>query len=262
MIKIGLNSDSFYRHLLKYTQLFSQISESVINFLLVWNTNSTFGEYILNFVRMDCDNLELVSKSPNRYKMIVFLFLNYLLPILRTALSLLLKKFNFRYSEKIENFIKNINTLKIILDLLYKLAFLFSKDFIYYNFIDHLLGLILVNFGSNDNFSDKFLHIGKQINLFLLYMMIRFGEWYYQKEEKQESNIVEIEKPNISIGAKQNKCPMCKINTHSIANPKALKCCGYVICENCILSHLKIKNRCPVCQNLINKENSIVNIYN
>jgi hypothetical protein len=165
-------------------------------------------------------------------------------------------KFNTNIIQKIKDFLHRCKIIKILLDLLCKLMYIFKKDFLYADVFDFVLKIMVVNQGSKD--TDKFLNIGKQLNLFFLFIIIRFGEWYYSKETKDENKIVEIDPPkNINKLVEKNNCPICKKS--EIESPVAMRCCGYVLCEICVGSN-KTSGKCLVCLNKINS-NYYIKIY-
>jgi hypothetical protein len=203
----------------------------MINSILVYKFNSTFGDYILNFIRIDSNNMQTVNMSNKKW---ILILLYYIIPILYDI-----------FKHKI---IEKIKLVSAILDLCYKFKFMFDLKFCHSDFIEHILGIMTVNQGNKDNLSDKLLNIGRQLNLFFLYMFMKFGEWYYSKENIV-GQTVEIKPPIKNI--ESSVCPTCK-NTPNI--PCALKCCGIVFCERCI-SNL---DKCPICKS----EPFPVKIYN
>lgn len=219
----------------------------MINSYLLYYANSSFGDYILNFVKISTENANLINSQKNKNILLLYITINYILPLVNDIFAYLMNSKLIKISKKIENLFKNLNfyfkSIKIILDLGYKLAYLFKKKFLYTDIVEHLLKLMTVNQGSKEVFSDKFLNVGKQLNLFFLYMFIRIGEWYYQKENKIDK-VADIKPP---IKEEYKECPLCKIDTSQIQSPIALRCCGYVYCENCINNYMKHHTKCRNC---------------
>ncbi len=142
-----------------------------------------------------------------------------------------------------------------------------------------------INKGSTGNFTDKFLTIGKQLNLFLLFIFIKIGEWYYSKDSNENKNI-EIEPPVVDKVIKRNKNSGIKIeNPSEILFKKGrcfmcskkpssdeilvLICCGLMFCEYCYKAKReKIQKnvltpedfKCPLCDKKI-VDTSFVKIY-
>ena len=132
---------------------------------------------------------------------------------------------------------------------------------------------MLVNKGSNTSSSEQIINLG-QLNIFLLYMFIKFGDWYYSKETNQQSKKIDINKPNLSIMNKDigdntigsdsnntksnlNICPMCSL---SFTNPVTISCCGVVYCNNCLVRYMKTNKACFNCKNKISNSN-VIKIY-
>jgi len=160
-------------------------------------------------------------------------------------------------SRIIPKLITTLKWCKAILDLGYKLKYILDGDFLYFDVISHFFNIMTVNKGSTGVVSEKFLHLGRQLNLFFLFMFVRLGEWYYKKESNNEIG-VEIEAPGKinSLEIKESICPICKslMNNHSII---AVKCCGTVYCENCIRKEVEESGKCFVCANFIEDEDLV-----
>jgi hypothetical protein len=211
-----------------------------LNTILILKTSSTFGEWILNFVKMETKNLSLINTSNKKY---AFIFLNYILPILFDLLSKLFKN----RLNKFEKYNDIYRLALACIDIVYKFKYIFDSKWVHSNFIEHFLKLMIVNQGSKDTLSDKYLNMGKQLNLFFLFMAMRLGEWYYNKDNYREQSIKEILPPK-KKPLSNNICPLCK---GELKNPTALKCCGIVHCDVCISSYYKRTNKCPNCNSLI-----------
>jgi hypothetical protein len=231
---------------MNFSSIISKFVSLSANCFLLARANSTFGDYILNFVKIDTEEANLINVG-GKQRLVLLIVLNFFLPFLNDLFSRLLYlkiiKVPAEIDSKYTKVLKYFKMIKIGLDLAYKLAYLFKKKFLYSDFVEHILRIMTVNLGSKENFSDKFLNVGKQINLFFLYMFIRMGEWYYQKENKMHT-IVEIKPPvkeNLKI------CPICRQESLEIKQPMATRCCGFVFCEQCITDHLKSNTICPNC---------------
>jgi hypothetical protein len=245
---------------MNFSSIISKFISLTVNCFLLVRANSSFGDYILNYVKIDTQDANLINAG-KKDRLVLLLILNFVLPFLVDLFSRLLNlkilKLPHEIESKFTKLLKYIKTLKIGIDLGYKLAYLFKKKFLYSDFVEHLLGIMRVNQGSKEDFSDKFLNVGKQINLFFLYMFIRMGEWYYQKENKLEK-IVEIIPP---AGGSSKTCPLCRIESSEIKQPVACRCCGFVHCEQCITEHLKTNAKCPSCGFTINSL-FLIKMYN
>lgn len=180
---------------------------------------------------------------------------------------------------------KLLSFFNLILEYYYKFKYIFFQEFIYFSFIDHVFQYMTINKGSTGNFTDKFLNIGKQLNLFLLFIFIRIGEWYYSKESTENKNSeieppvvektikrslssgIEIENPS-ETSFKKGKCFMCN-KKPSNDEILVLICCGLMFCENCYKDKRdKIQKnnlsseefKCPVCGKKI-VDTSFVKVY-
>lgn len=243
--------------LLKEYSLISKIIYFAINSALIFKSGSNFGEYVLNYVKLDTKKTHLIEKKQK----ILYIFLEFLLPLILEIIRKLKSYFVFGEfkKEKIDKIIKNLSIVRNLIDIFYYLKFILEKDFIYSNLVEHILGIMTVNRGSNDVISDKILNFGKQINLFFLYIFIKFGEWYFSKESQANDSVVAIEPPARKINNNSSFCPVCKES--NIKEPVAVKCCGYVYCDNCLKNALKIKEQCSMCENEL-LETDIIKIYN
>lgn len=250
LTKITLQSDPLFLPLKQHVVLISKVLSALINSLLIFKCGSTFGDYVLNYVKLDTSNLRLVSSGN---KKIYFIAISYLIPIFYEIVS----KLSFSDHRQWKKITKIFILAKQILDLIYNLSFVFIKSFTYSDVIEHLLGIMTVNEGSKKALSDQILNLGKQINLFFLYIFIKLGEWYYSKETKS-SDVVEIEPPKRHIKNISENCPVC---SNQIIQPTAVKCCGCVYCDTCIKSALKKSDQCPVCKNEIS-ELDLIRIFN
>lgn len=202
----------------------------------------------------------------NKAKAVSYILLNYLLPSIIELVPKLLKLSTRSSNRKLQNMCNFVKVVKICVDLLYRLRYIFKNKFLYSDIVDHLLGIMLVNQGEKD----KIITMGKQLNLFLLFMFIKVGEWYYSKENKSEV-IVEVDPPrrdvtnnNIRVAHSDTHTEVvnsCLIgHSHTIKSPQAVRCCGFVFCENCIENYLKTSSKCPNCLNVINKQ-YLIKIY-
>ena len=247
--------------------------------------NATLGEFVLNFVKFDSQTNKLANEIPNN-KVLAYLLIKCFLPIVYEIIKIILRKFNFSKTiQRMEITNKLISFLNFILEYYYKFKYIFFQDFTYFSFIDHIFQYMTINKGSTGSFTDKFLNIGKQLNLFLLFIFIRIGEWYYSKDSTEVRNIeiespvvdktikrtinsgIEIENPSETLFRK-GKCFMCdkKPNNDQIL---VLVCCGLIFCENCykVKREKILKNimnpeefKCPICNKKI-IETSFVKVY-
>lgn len=250
LTKIILQSDSLFHSIRNQLSLISKLISLVLNSLLILKCNSNFGEYVLNYVKMDTSSMKLISDSPKKIPLIVIC---YVLPIIVELVS----KFKFSESAQGKRIIKALKVIHQLLDVVYNLKYVFSTSFPYSNIVEHLLGFMTVNQGNKDLLSDKILNFGQQINLFFLYIFIKLGEWYYSNETKS-NDIVQIEPPKRTINNVTGDCAIC---ASEIKRPVAVKCCGYVFCEECIMNSMKRKDECPMCKNDLS-ELDIIRIYN
>lgn len=259
-----MQSDSIFNKILPYTTTLSKFISLSINSFLILKANSNFGEYVLNYVRIDTLNTNLISVSENKNKKFLLIIINYLIPFIAEIILKLINKKVIKLSnelkEKFFKIMKTLKILKIFVDLAFKLSYIFRNKLLYSDLVDYLLKIMIVNQGSKESFSDKFLNIGKQINLFFIYMLFRLGEWYYSKDNKIEV-VNEIDPPNSNC-KEIKKCPICLKQFEYNKNIIALRCCGYVFCESCINTHMDsdFLPKCPTCENSLNNQH-LVKIY-
>lgn len=249
------------------------------------NFNGTLGEFVLNFVKFDTISNKLANEIPNN-KIYAYLFLKYFLPIIYEIIMIILKKLTFSNSTfKLQAINKILSFFNLILEYYYKFKYIFFDEFPYFSFLDYVFQFMTINKGSTGSFKDKFLNIGKQLNLFLLFIFIRLGEWYYSKDSTENRSIdieppaidktikktlnsgIEIKNPNESL-FKTGKCFMCnkRPDNNEIL---VLICCGLMFCENCYKNKReKLQNnklrpddfKCPICDKKI-IETSFVKVY-
>ncbi len=255
-----------------------------MNSYLILKINSSLGEFVLNFVKFDIQNKILVNENSNN-KAIAYLFINFIFPVLFDLIKILLKKFNFmQLLGKFEIIQKIATFFNLILDYYFKLRYIFFADSKFFSFIDFLFKYMTINKGSTGSFSEKFLNIGKQINIFLLFIMIRIGEWYFSKDSNTDNKQINIAVPlveksvmkSVNNGSlkeipqktfSKGKCIFCdkKLNNDEIL---VLICCGLIFCQTCSKTNMdKIyKNKsseslnCPTCTKRIG-ETSYIKIY-
>jgi len=269
--------------------LLSKIANSLINSYSIFKLNSTLGEFILNYVKLDTQSRSLINEKSNK-KLIMYLLINYFLPVLNDVIRIILKKLNFTKSlQNMEFLNKLMSFLHLLIEYYFKIRYIFSSDFTYFSFVDFLFNYMTINKGSTGSFSDKFLNIGKQINLFLLFIFIRLGEWYYSKDtsenksiqietpvvEKTEKHSIrtgnEYENENMNLGKvlfHKGKCFICgkRPNNDELL---VLICCGMMFCETCykikinkIREHKSLSDQfiCPICSKFIT-DTSFVKLY-
>lgn len=207
----------------------------------------------MNFIKIDVKSAVVLTESNRKDKIIFLIIIEYIIPFISEIISKIL--YNKTKQSKANDYSKFKEILKLIhhfksaisvVNLIYNLTFIFKSDFLYNNFRDHLLKIMIVNQGSKESFSDKFLNIGKQLNLFFLYMVIRFSEWFLQRnKQKSDETITEVEPPrNVNKQNIKNECPICHSKTNLIKNQIVLSCCGFIYCEEC----LKNKHKCKICE--------------
>jgi hypothetical protein len=265
--------------------LLTKIVNSIINSYLILNLDATLGEFVLNFIKFDTQTNKLANEIPNN-KVYVYLIVKYFLPIIYEIIQIILKKFNFSKTiHRLEIINKIINFLNLILEYYYKFKYIFLQEFTYFSFFDYIFQYMTINKGSTGSFKDKFLNIGKQLNLFLLFIFIRLGEWYYSKDSSENTSI-EIEPPTVEKTIKKTLSPGVKIGNPKetlfnngkcfICNNKpnnyeilVLICCGLMFCEKCYKNKReKIQKntfcsedfKCPLCDKKI-IDTSFVKVY-
>lgn len=243
IVKVFLTSDDYFRQF--DHSLIAKALSSIANTFVLFKTHSTFGEFILNYIKIQIDNGSIITGKASS----LFIILNYLLPLICSSIKKILMRWNMESTlRKLENTERIFNVIKTIGDLICKFIYIFKKDFLCSDSTHFILQLMTVNLGSKGGMSDKFLNVGRQLNMFLLYMFIRFGEWYYTKENKEISTQNEIPPPKLN--SVSHVCPICKIETKMIEKPVAVRCCGFVYCEKCLN-----KTKCKVCnRNLDDKQ--------
>lgn len=251
----------------------SKILIAGINSFLIYRTNSTLGEFVLNFIKIDSNEGNVISDKSNGYKVLYLICIEYIIPLfieLIPKVLIYLKNFtwtsstssriiNNKLSRFFKQFINSIRLLRIFIDLAYKLKYIFDKDFLYFDSLSHLLRIMVVNKGSKGVLSEKFLNVGRQLNLFFLFMFIRLGEWYYKKEIKNEEGSIEIDAPQKIEGIANSKCPLCKNRLEK--DLIAVKCCGCVYCDGCVKRLMQESKKCYTCGNLMDEKN-LVKIFN
>ena len=127
-----------------------------------------------------------------------------------------------------------------------------QDKFIYYSLVDYALRLMIVNQGGYSASNESFIDVNKSLSLFFLYFFLKFGEWYYSKDEN-DSSITELHPPKRKLNLKSNICQIC---FNQIIDPVMLKCCGTVFCENCIANFIKFTvNSCVKSHGLLTKKN-------
>lgn len=239
----------------------------MLNSYLIYKMNSTFGEFILNFVKYDTHSNILIGEKPNM-KIHFYLIVRFLLPILYDLMKLIIKKLNLsKLLATIQKITKTFCFLSLISELIYKFIYIFDTNFTYFTFIDHIFKMMTINKGTTGNVSDKFLNIGKQLNLFLLFIFLRLGEWYYSKDSS-DNKTYEIEAPldirdkDLNSENVQNKkiinrkCFICE-KFPKLENVMLSICCGLIFCEECYLKENNQSNKsqnhrknviCPLCE--------------
>jgi superfamily I DNA and/or RNA helicase len=80
LLRIILNSDESLYKYKKYLEVLSKISSLLINGYILTKYNANFSEYILNFIFMETKSFLKISE--NKKKLILYLLLNYGLPLI------------------------------------------------------------------------------------------------------------------------------------------------------------------------------------
>jgi len=184
--------------------------------------------------------------------------------------------------KKIIEFSSSIYSLT---EIYFKFKYLFSKDNLFFNVFDYFFNYIIINKGTTGSFSDKFLNFGKQINLFLMFIFIRLGEWYYSKESNENKvheiippfriNDIKAIKDSNKIELNKGKCFICKKFPEKESLFLTL-CCGNIICNECFINDndnkkfiefnnlIKVGNfeyyKCLTCKKIIDG-NSVIRLY-
>jgi hypothetical protein len=233
------SSDPVFNKIKNEYSLVSKALSGIINSILIFKANATFGEYMLNYINLDISGGIPINKTNKKFALI---FLNYILPL---AFEVLYRLFKDKFSH-FKSIYEKVRLINAYIDISYKFKYIFDGKFLHSSFIEHILRIMIVNQGSKAVLSDKFLNIGKQLNLFFLFTAMRLGEWYYSKDKAGEEGVLNIPPPKKKIN--NNSCVICK---NEITEPVALKCCGIVICEKCINGYMKNKDKCPDCETLL-----------
>jgi hypothetical protein len=181
-----------------------------------------------------------VNRTSTKYLLVI---LNYILPLVIDIIY----RFTKAKIDKAHIIYERFKLMTAIVDILFKFRYIFDTKFIHSSFLEYLLKLMLVNQGSKEAFSDKFLNIGKQLNLFFLFMVMRLGQWYYNKDKIVEDTTINISAPKRTKKA-DNICTLCK---NEITDPMVSKCCGTVTCESCINTYIQTHNKCSSCNDHI-----------
>lgn len=153
------------------------------------------------------------------------------------------------------------------------MRYILDEKFIYLDIIHYIIGIMLVNEGSTMASSEQGNYLG-QINIFLLYLFIKFGDWYYSKETNLPNKKIHLSKPKIPISdslyttkssslstttsSSSSICPICTLD--KLINPTTLSCCGIVYCNGCLTNYMRTNSSCFNCKNQI-KSSNIIKIY-
>lgn len=187
-----LSNDNYLLKYLKYWKIISRFFNSLIQSCILFNYSSDFGGFILRFIKIKSDlSITPLNEIDNSIKL-SYILINYvLIPILFEVFNYFCTNSNHKYPLicKIIKYIFNIyNLVNVIVKLLYTL----NKKFIYFDILDIAYGLFTVNKGPK-KLNDKLLEGGsRQINTFILFMVLKLGEWLNSKDKDyNSSNIIE-----------------------------------------------------------------------
>lgn len=275
LMKLVISNDSYLQSQLgSYDKLISKLVYHFLNILYLRKHSSFLSEYFLGYIRLNTRSLSQV----NTLKQILsYIIVQAILPNLIKYILNKLKQDN--NSKKKVDFIE---TMISLLRLGYKLVYSLSKTFIYTSILDHIMGIFTVNRGEKitvSNLKDKYFDkSSSRFSLFLIYMFIRFGEWYYSKEQINRNETKKFELPNKSNPNSsdiynriqnntnlrkeidENSCLFCS-NEEFKRKPVACRFCGIVSCYDCFDEGKdQMKTRC--CQTQYTKGELIcIRIY-
>lgn len=234
VIKKLMQNDFYFKHYIKYTPLIQDLSLLALNSFTLYNFNSSIGEIFYDFIKINTKTLKPISSSKTK-----------LLSYVSLQLCFILSK-HFLFEEK------EFNLFERLTNYFVKSMFLFKPGFVHSNLFDFLLNLATVRKGS--------MHRTKiiQVIIFMLYLFLKYGKMYLERRETRiTENYFYIPPPKINNNAKKNICLFCN---KPLANPTAMKCCGFAFCFGCANSFLEKEKKCFSCKAPINR-NYLVKIF-
>ena len=268
--KIIKNNKKANKYFSKYIDKYSYISYSLLNNIFLYYYSSSLTDLLFNLIKISSynNNLPLSSISSFSLSKTLYLMSKFIQPIFLEKIRT--KKFGII-------FIKGIKISNVLLKLLYMI----KDDFIYYDLLDYLFGIMTVknnNIKENENL-DIYLSfvIFFIIISYQCYQKIKQKEIKKMKEIKSQIKIInEIKKkeviptPNLKYYLLKNKNfsrlinnkkGLCLICNKKFNSPTAIKCCGGVYCFECIYNYLIIHRKCFLClQKLFIDKNDIKKI--
>ena len=237
----------------KYTKNISKLIYSVINIYLITRGSCDIPAKILNFIFLHGRKGIKLSNMSVLYQT-SYIFVNYMFPIFIEYI-----KVRLTYHKGIMRIYNIIEVIVKVINIGYTYKYIFHKSFVYDSVLGHIFRIMIVNYGQKDLGENNAFIIGRQFNLFLLFTLIKFGEWYYNTSinHSVSNQIAPIEKPPITSennSIEKNKCLICL--KYKFCEPVACRLCGFVFCKNCITSYLKTSRKCFYCLNTVNEDSS------
>ena len=234
IVKIILSSDSSFTKLIKYNKIISILVNYSLNSLFLFKFSCDIGEYFMKFIQLDTLHLTPFNKQDLRFKMIYSIIKYLTIPLF------------MEYGQNYNMKTKVISTLYFIIDIIYKLMYIFRQKVIFFDCLSHLFNLFTINEGNN-HINDDFLYSNsKQLNMFLLFLFMKVGEWFYSKRNENKEKVV-INLPQTAslhnlINSNENPyldsiktniviCNKCNKHPNS---PVICRLCGKVFCMICI----------------------------
>ncbi len=220
--KIVLSNDYSLVEYVKYNKYISKVIFGILNSIIIYKSSVDIGDYIMGFIKLKSNNLSPISEVKKEIK-IAYSLVKYLLPILLDLLPN-----------------NKLSLLMQFIDMILKLLYCFKKKFIYFGLAEILFGIFSVNKGSN-HINDKFTSQGsRQLNMFLLFFVMKIGEWLYSSESEVKTidTIPPPESYSLSRNVSSFTCFNCNMsNKSSKENKQILICrlCSTGVCKECLL---------------------------
>ena len=268
--KIIKSNKKTNKYFSKYIDRYSYISYSLLNNIFLYYYSSSLTDLLFNLIKISSynNNLPLSSISSFSLSKTLYLMSKFIQPIF-------LEKIRTKKCGII--FIKSIKFSNVLLKLLYMI----KDDFMYYDLLDYLFGIMTVT--NNNKKDNENLELYLSFVLFFIiisyqcYQRIKQKEIKKMKEIKSQIKIInEIKKkevipiPDLKYYLLKNKNfsklinnkkGLCLICHKKFNSPTAIKCCGGVFCFKCIYNYLIIHQKCFLClQKLFIDKNDIKNI--
>ena len=257
MQKIIKSNKRTKKYFLKYSEISSYISYSLLNNIFLQYYSSSLSDFLFNLIKISSfnNNLPLSSIESFSFTKSLYLITKFIQPIILEKI----RKKNFGIF-----FIKGIKLTNIILKLLYMI----KDDFMYCDIFDYIFGIMSLNNYKEKNDKENIEVYFSFVVFFGIisyqcYEKIKKKEIEKEKEKKNKIKIInEVKKnevipiPDIKYYLSRNKNflkminnkkGLCLICNKKFNSPTAIKCCGGVFCYKCIFNYLIIHQKCYLC---------------